>query len=165
MCNLINIHTHTQLLQYKQRCPGRYTLVISPMKHVRHVLQYSHKKDRTVVGVFIAGDGAAASGAFSPIHRRVPFETLKYTSSSTALQHMESVRRRHHSQSQPISVSVCLCLCTSLCVFFTLLVSLNACMSGCLTCQSGLPILSTCYKHFIPIVGVGKERRTLIGPR
>ena len=25
-------------------------------------------------------------------------------------------------------------------------------------------ILSTCYNHFIPIVGVGKERRTLIGP-
>ena len=25
-------------------------------------------------------------------------------------------------------------------------------------------LLSTCYNHFIPIVGVGKERRTLIGP-
>ena len=25
-------------------------------------------------------------------------------------------------------------------------------------------VLSTCYNHFIPIVDVGKERRTLIGP-
>ena len=25
-------------------------------------------------------------------------------------------------------------------------------------------ILSTCYNHFIPIVGVGKERRIVIGP-
>ena len=24
--------------------------------------------------------------------------------------------------------------------------------------------LSTCYNHFIPLVGVGKERRTFIGP-
>ena len=26
------------------------------------------------------------------------------------------------------------------------------------------PVLSTCYNHFIPIVGVGNERRILIGP-